>query len=134
MNPRSKYPIHQSPFFKLTTKRRLYELLGVGSGELKKFASDINYRVWEEDGREIQAPKKKLKALHARIKDLLSRIETPAWLMSGQRGKSYLTNAEAHHASDYLLNVDITGFYKNTSRERVYQCFIHMFKMSHDLT
>ena len=133
MKQQSKYPIHQSPFFKLSSHRRLAELLEVDESELAKLLSDDNYRVWTEEGRQIEAPIHKLKRVHSVLKRLLARIQTPEWLISGQRFKSYIDNAKLHSQSDFLLNVDITGFYRHTTVERVYQCFLHAFQMAPDV-
>lgn len=129
----NEYPVNQSPLFKIKTKSKLAHYLQVTPKELIDLTRDDHYSVWSDNGREIQAPKKRLKKVHGRLKDLLSKIKTPEWLISGKKGKSYIDNAKVHRSSDYLLNVDITGFYKNTSIERIRQLFIYEFQMNTDV-
>lgn len=129
----NSYPIHQSPLFCLTTHKRLAELLRISAKELDELCADTNYRVWEDKGRQIESPKSRLKSVHSRFAAIFRRIETPDWLMSGKKGRSYVDNARYHAGSDYALNVDVRGFYKSTRRERVYQFFIHVLMMNHDV-
>jgi hypothetical protein len=134
MKSTGKYALHQSPFWRLKSKSKLAKLFKISAPELKKFLDDENYKTWiEPDGRAIQAPNFKLKQLHKIAKFHFARIEIPSWLISGTRGKSIVDNAEIHRESDYLLNVDITGFYKSTTSERLAQTFIYRFHMADDL-
>lgn len=83
--------------------------------------------------RDITAPAEKLKSVQRRILKLLQCIERPAWLISGERGKSYIDNGLAHIESHYMLAVDIKSFYDNCSREAVYQFFRHTMKTAPDV-
>lgn len=129
----NNYPLHQSPLYRLTTRKRLAQLLRISVDELDELSSDSNFRVWMDDGRQIESPNARLKPVHKRFAVLLAKVVTPDWLMSGKKGRSYVDNARAHLKSDYALNVDVRGFYKSTTAERVYQLFIHRFLMNHDV-
>ena len=66
--------------------------------------------------RDITAPAEALKSVQRRILKLLQCIERPEWLISGERGKSYVDNGLAHIESDYMLAVDIKSFYDKNVR------------------
>ena len=133
-------PIESSPFFRLKSKKKLSTLLGVSSREIsaiiKMLDKDITcyYSVFPIDKkRQAEAPIGKLKRIHSRIKSLLSRTQTPSWLISGKKGKSIKDNALPHINANFVTCVDIEKFYKNVSLERVYQLFLHTFGTSPDV-
>ena len=92
------------------------------------------YKIKQGDKeREIQEPKEKLKQVQKRIKELLQRLETPNWLISGKKGNSFVTNAKRHISSKYFLTMDIESFYINSSKEYVFKFFKSIMKMSEDV-
>lgn len=51
------YNINQSPLYKLTTKKKLAQLLKIEPGSLFEFAKGENYKIWKtKKNREIQEP------------------------------------------------------------------------------
>jgi len=100
--------------------------------EEQYYSFDIDKK--DGDQRSITAPMDDLKSIQQRILSLLTKVQRPDWLMSAERGKSYITNGQAHLNSDYLLTMDIKKFYDNCKREYVYQFFIDIMKTSPDVS
>jgi hypothetical protein len=134
-----RYPITDSRLFGLNSKKRLASLLGIELPELRKLvAQPDNYRVYtilQGNGRprEIEEPKPQMKRLHSRLAELLSRIAPPPYLHSGTKGRSYVTNAEAHVARGKVIKADLSKFYPSTTHHHVFVGFLREFKCSGDV-
>jgi RNA-directed DNA polymerase len=133
-----RYDITQCVFYKCRNKKRLAKILMIDFEELNNPSSVVKYysfSVGKKDGdkRSITAPKHRLKSIQKRILRLLRNVQRPEWLISGERGKSYITNGQMHVNSDYLLTMDIKKFYDNCKREYVYRFFVDTMKTSHDI-
>ena len=139
MVPQTRYPLNQCALFNCSSKRRLESLLFLKQGSLKNLQSLYQYYEFEinkkhsAEKRNITAPNCDLKQIQKRILHLLSRIERPSWLYSGERGKSYIDNGKAHLNSKYLLTMDIKSFYDNCTRDPVYRFFRHKLQTSPDI-
>lgn len=141
------YPINQSPLFKQSNKRKLAELLKVSIKEIRSASADPNrYRMWstkpkypstaaelQDKPRHIQEPIGVLKKIQDRLSVLLARIETPEYLFSAKKGRSYLSNARSHMGSGQAIRIDIKGFYQNTSDRFVRRFFLDELKCSPDI-
>lgn len=147
-NPRSKlkinskskkHSLNQSPFYKLKTKRKLIELLGLSMSELSISKKDFgNYIVFDQIGnngksRTIQHPKDKQNEIHNRIANLLTRIKLPEYLHSGRKEHSHITNATQHIGSKRVLTTDIKSFFQSTTREMVFNFFYRTLCCSSDV-
>jgi RNA-directed DNA polymerase len=133
------YELTQSPFYKLSTKRKLSALLDFTPKEFLRFIKVINnyysvynYRkpaivnhpLFETNPREIQQQKSELERVHRKIYKYINRIAIPDYLQSAIKGRSYETNAEVHKNSDFVYRVDLKGFYKNIKEEFVRRFFM----------
>lgn len=132
-----KYELTQCVFYKLNSKRLLANYLNVDISQLKQINNMIKYREFnhKQEGKKdrlITAPKHDLKKIQKRVHMLLSRLERPDWLISGERGKSYIDNAITHRESKFVSTIDIRSFYRNTTREYVYRFFLDEMIMSSD--
>jgi len=131
------YTLKDSALFKLTTKRRLVELLGRSISELKAFSADTNYRIFhlEKPGkcREIQAPTFELDVVQTRIASLLVRVATPEYLHSGIKGRSNITNAAAHIGDHPVLTMDIQQFYPSVTKKSIFHFFNHTMQVAPDV-
>lgn len=133
-----KYPIEQSALYKCRSLRRLNALLFLDTdskqiADIKKYYS---FEINKKDGiakRKITAPTKKLKTVQKRVLYLLQRIERPNWLISGEKGRSYIDNGKAHIYSNYFLAMDIKSFYDNCNREYVFRFFKDYLQVSGDI-
>lgn len=130
------YPLHQSPFYKLSSLSKLATLLETTPAQLKfykKFDS-ARYRIFtNEKGRLIQAPSGDLYVLHNRIASLLSRIQTPTWLHSFKKGYSYNSNALQHIHARQVITFDIKSFYQHITQNKVRQFFLNDLMCSKDI-
>jgi len=135
---RRPYPLHQSPLYSLSNKRRLCELLSVPRAELSDLASDGNYRIWQKrmKGRQrtIEEPLGPLKRVHKQVQILLSRLEYPDWVYSGIRGRSYVGNAQRHTGERCLCSFDIQSFYQSSKKEYVFRFLRYLMRQSQDVS
>ena len=118
-----RVPVRASALFKLTSPRRLAEILLVPRSTLERLvnAGDSNYLVRPDrkSGRIIEEPKTQLKLIQKRLARLLAQIETPDYLHSGVKGRSYITNANAHGADQRCIKLDIKKFFPSSSSHYV---------------
>jgi RNA-directed DNA polymerase len=140
---KKRYPLNQSPLYKLCCRRKLAALLGVTIQELNRMvaAPDAFYnrftKTIEKDGktkeRYIEHPKPALRRIQRRLIHLLDRIQPPEYLHSGFRGRSYITNAMQHQCKSRLAKIDVKKFFPSAYAGRVYRCFEDIFKCSPDV-
>lgn len=71
--------------------------------------------------REIDAPLRTLKYLQRLIHESMNRIYSPHPAVHGfVKGRSFITNAECHLSSRYVLTIDLQDFFPSITRQRVY--------------
>lgn len=132
-----RYPLSQSQLFKVTSPRRLAEILGLEEVELEELANRLDnykrFKVGKAKKRDVQEPKDRLRAIHKRISRWLARIETPDYLHSAIKGRSYITNAKAHRSDMNLIKVDIRSFFQNVTRHAVYLFFVETMQCRSDV-
>ncbi|MDD2181600.1 MAG: reverse transcriptase family protein [Bacilli bacterium] len=83
--------------------------------------------------RLIENPFPELKALQRRIKDLLFDLDFPENVFSGVKGKSYIDNGLYHIDCNYFIKIDLSKFFPNTHREKVFDFFFSKLKMNKDI-
>ncbi|CAM3275461.1 RNA-directed DNA polymerase [Paenibacillus taichungensis] len=132
-----RYRLDQCALYKLKSKKKLAHYLNVDYETFKETGELIHYSAFSlkaegKKDRSITAPNSKLKSLQKRVHKLLLKIERPEWLISGERGKSYIDNGKMHQKCNYALCMDIRSFYTNTKREYVFRFFIEEMLMSKD--
>jgi len=76
---------------------------------------------YDQDGRWIEAPKPEIKKIQRRFAVLLSQIETPSYLHSGVRKKSYVTNADPHDVQHPTVKIDVKKFYQSSRSAQLYE-------------
>lgn len=132
-----RYPLNQSQLYKVTSPEVLAKRISIDLSELEDIANrDDNYRhfkVGEGKKRAVQEPKKRLRKIHSKIKDWLSRIETPGYLHSAVRNRSYLSNARVHSAETNSIKTDIRAFFPSVSKHAVYLFFSKTMKCRRDV-
>lgn len=133
------HPIHQSCIYKLASRKRLAEVLPASVKALQSLSKTENrYECWDkrkESGgtRRIEAPHDNLKIVQKRIADLLQRIETPEFLMSPKKGRSYVDNAATHLGAKAFRLLDIEDFFPSCTDRRVYWFFSQRMGCSPDV-
>ena len=138
-----RYPLDQSPFYKLQSRKRLAEHLGVTVLDLEQMAESQNVlytrfdKEIEKDGKKkvrfIEYPKPKLRVIQKRLVLLLDRIQPPDYLHSGYRGRSYITNALSHSCNTRVAKIDIKKFFPSAYAGFVHRSFEDVFKCSPDV-
>jgi RNA-directed DNA polymerase len=135
---RKTYPLDQCRLYKVKSPADLAARLGISLGALDALATGTkNYRIKpiERKGkiRMAQVPTPPLQRLHARIHILLSRIETPDYLHSAIKGRSYLSNARAHLNDQNMIKVDVKKFFQSVPKAAVYRFFLEHMKCAGDV-
>jgi len=128
MSATKTYPLNQSPLYKLESKRKLAKLLFWDLSRLQALANRTdNYRprktVHANKERSLEVPKPALESIQRRLFQLLDRLDKPDYMHSGHKERSYITNAQVHVGSVWLLKLDIKKFYASVSSARVYRFF-----------
>ena len=83
--------------------------------------------------RLIEAPKRELKIIQKRIKKELDYLIFPENVFSGIKGRSYIDNAYYHINSNYFIKMDLSKFFPNTNREKIYKFYKDKMKMKSDI-
>lgn len=134
MSNRVRYAVSQSPFFKLSSKKRLAELLKFPCSELFDLAKGTSYNVFlNEKGREIQHPIGQLGVIHKKIGKYLGRLALPDYVKS-KKGSSYVANAKEHTGYVPVIKTDISRFYPSVTFEQIYRLFLAKFKCEPDIS
>lgn len=132
------YPWNQSPLFRLRSKRRLYELLNTSGEQVRALSQDTAYRLVPvgKKGKErlAQVPQYELDVLHTRVASLIRRVAIPDYLHSGIKGRSHVSNAEAHLGNEQLYRADISSYFPSVSRKAVFHLFNHHLECSPDVS
>jgi RNA-directed DNA polymerase len=139
-----RYPVNQSPLYRLHRRKGLADLLGISVKALETLANanppeylcfDKTFRKnGKEKNRWIEWPKKPLRRVQKRLARLLDRIEPPNYIQSGFRERSYFENARSHACGVRVAKIDIRGFFPNSSARWVNRCFVEDFQCSGDVT
>ncbi len=127
------YPIDRSPLYLMRGKGQLERAIHLSWQESGRLLNPRYYRVWTtKKNREVQQPLYELEKVHARIADLLARINMPDYVFS-KRGRSYIDNAITHRGSIPLVKTDLNKFYPSTTWPMVYRMFLERFKCAQDI-
>lgn len=138
--PESRYPLNQSPFYKLKTRKKLASLVGVDQRTLKRLAysADAFYKefdVSKKSGgkRGVESPASGLKEVQRRIAAKLSRIEPPDYLFCPVKGRCYVRNAARHRGQRVVRCLDVRKYFPSTSFERVFWFFRRIMLCNEDV-
>ncbi|WP_077304120.1 reverse transcriptase family protein [Leptospirillum ferriphilum] len=134
MTIRSRYPLNQSPFYKLSSKKKLAEILDSDIKILGKLVDGKMYTTFENKGRPIQTPIRELKKIHKKIFELISRIEVPNYVHAPRKGRSYITNANNHLGNIPIIKTDVCRFYPSVTFDFIFRLFNQTFKCSPDVS
>ena len=120
-----RHPLNQSRLYKVKSLAQLSDILKIGKTDVRYITrSGENYiRFTTQAGRDVQWPKPILRRAQKRAAQLLSRIETPDFLHSAKRGRSYITNAQQHCSTQPSVKIDIRKFFQSTRAPAVFHFF-----------
>ena len=125
------YPLHQSPLYKLKSKKRMLQILQVSNEALLEKilqSHDKSYRFDHQiksngEKRFIEEPPFHIKKIQKRISDLLHKVEKPDYLFSPCKKKSSLHNAQRHRLSKHCVTLDIKNYFPSITSGHVFQFF-----------
>lgn len=129
MTPRKYHALEQSSLYRLSTRRKLADLLRVTPKELRFLSKAENlyshFPVAKKDGsfRVVDSPCAQLKRVQTRIATLLGRISPPDVLFCPVKGRSYVDNAGRHRDGRVVHSLDVQKYFPSTPRRRVYWFF-----------
>lgn len=136
------YNINQSPLYKLSSKKKFYELFISknlsNSIIIKQKVSDIFANLdqylckFKKDRRDMYKLMKELKYINKKLFSLLSKIETPDYLFS-KKGKSHIDNAKYHLGNEYVFNIDISSYFPSVKKYKVFNYYRKCLKMPPDI-
>lgn len=125
------------PLYALQSKKMLSKLIGISNKKWFKqdFVQQNITPYIDHSGkpRLVEVPSLELKAIQKRIKNGLSSISFPDYVYSGVKGKSYVNHAKNHIGQRYLFKIDISAFFPNIPREKVYRFFKFELQTSSDI-
>lgn len=124
----------KSPLYGISRKRDLNQLIKTRVHNINKY--NVEYKPYidrKPKKRLIEAPKYNLKLIQKRIKKYLDCFDYPDNVFSGIKGRSYIDNAYYHIDSNYFLKMDLSKFFPNTSREKIYKFYSNKMKMKNDI-
>lgn len=124
----------KSALYGISRKRDLNKLLKIKIKNINKF--NVAYKPYIDQKpkrRLIEAPKDNLKTIQKRIKKYLDCFDYPDNVFSGIKGRSYIDNAYYHIESNYFVKMDLSKFFPNTSRERIYNFYTTKMNMGNDI-
>ncbi len=133
------YNLKDSALYKITSKKKLSEILFIKPSDLLLYQSDSNYDTFytdKEGGKKrlIECPKKKLDIVHTRIASLLCRIATPDYLHSGTKSRTNITNAKKHMGFHPVFTTDVTSFFPSTTHRMIFNFFYKNLKCASDVS
>jgi RNA-directed DNA polymerase len=141
------YAIDQCALYKLRSKGRLARLLGFDLRRLQELGCcGANYkrfklpqtvcpfigRVIKE--RWVQEPKAELRAIHDRLRKLISRVAPPTYAHGAIIGRSYRSNAATHVNATRAATFDIKSFYQKTRADRIFEFYSKKLLCSADVS
>ncbi len=125
--------------FGLKSKKKLLELLHIDrkiyckSSFLNRKIKPYIYIDKDDHERLVEAPDSDLKKIQSKILKSLQKIDVPNYIFSGIKGKCYIDNAKTHANKNFLFKVDITKFFPNTDRNKIYNFYLKKLETSPDV-
>ncbi|MDE6551149.1 MAG: reverse transcriptase family protein [Clostridia bacterium] len=90
-------------------------------------------KIKNDKKRLVEAPDKDIIIIQSNILKALQELEFPSYVFSGIKGKSYIDNAQVHANKKYLFKIDISKFFPNISRDKVYKFYLKKLQTSPDV-
>ena len=130
-----RIPLENCHLFRILSPLALAIRLGISLPKLERIANNPKYRVFslKDSSREIQEPGPDAQRLHRQIHRYLARVETPAYLHSTAKGRSYVTNAASHVGCGSMIKIDIKKFYPSVPQHKVMHFFRDVMQCSGDV-
>lgn len=122
------------PLYGVTRKRDLNKLLKIRTNNKNNYNKMYKpYIEKQPKPRLIEAPNNDLKNIQKILKKYLDTIGYPDNVFSGIKGRSYIDNAYYHIESNNFLKMDLSKFFPNTSRGKVYNFYNKKMNLPNDI-
>lgn len=135
--PHKRVSLRGSALFRITSPARLARILCISPDMLNYLVDHAaeNYcvRPDRKTGRTIEEPKAMLKRVQARVSWLIGQIETPDYLHSGIKKRSYVTNASSHAADECGIKLDVKKFFPSIRAAAVCHFFADVLEYPMDV-
>lgn len=139
MEKKSRYKLTESPFYRMRSKQKLADILGISVKEIHsltegekrytEFQKPKNNGKW----RDISNPIAPLKKIQSRINKLFQRVYVPDYVFGSVPGRSYAKNAALHANKQSLYKLDIESFFPNCTLKKAYWFFSKKMECSSDV-
>jgi len=138
---KKRYPLNQSPLFRLKRRAKLAQILGIRDRELRWLTRNADALYREKDRpkkngsglRHIEDPQRLLKQVQSSLAQLLSRIDPPDFLFCPVKGRDYIQNAAQHRGNRVIRCLDIHKYFPSTRARRVFWFFYKVLCCERDL-
>ncbi len=132
---KERLPLERCHLYRIGSPNILAQRIGWKREKLEKLAKSAQYRVFRLKGssRMVEEPPPPLQALHRQMHRYLMRVETPDYLHSHVKGRSYVSNARAHVGSFSMIKIDVKKFFPSVEQGRVAQFFREDLKCAPDV-
>jgi hypothetical protein len=138
---KKRYPLNQSPLFRLKRRAKLAQILGISDRELRWLTRNADALYREKDRpkkngsglRHIEDPQRLLKQVQSSLAQLLSRIDPPDFLFCPVKGRDYIQNAAQHRGNRVIRCLDIHKYFPSTRARRVFWFFYKVLCCERDL-
>ena len=128
---KKSYDISQSALYKTSSKSKLAAIYSLSVPQLLNSIGDFKcfemtpkpdpFNIGKQPKpRWVQKPKGKLLAIHERTLKLLRCVQVPGYMQSALKGTSYKRNAESHLAGRMVATLDISSFFRSTTKSQVF--------------
>lgn len=84
----------------------------------------------EVSGREFFQCLEKIAHIHARLRKLFGNLPKEAYLKSGIKKQSYITNAQSHAQSNHFFLIDIKSFFPSITKDYIKKELILTYRQS----
>lgn len=139
-NKRKTYEYRQSPFYCLSSRKKLAKLLFTSEAKLLSLLEEASlYDSFEQPKskggfRKIDAPRQDLKRIQSRIAQLLQKITPPDYLFAPVKGRSYVDNAKQHVGASSIRLLDLDDFFPKCTSNKISWFFGKKMKCPPDVT
>lgn len=101
-----------------------------------KFNSKKFYKIYtlkNKKNRKVFECNALIRKIHIKLGNCFLKLDTPEYLFSGVKKKSYIHNAKRHRNSNSFYIIDISKFYPSITKEKIYNSLISSFVQSHNV-
>ena len=133
-----RYELERSPLFRLSSKKKLAELLkvdlrAIANLERSGLAAQYNSFVDKKTRRHITEPVGDLAKVHRQLLRFFVRFTPPDYVHSAVKKRSYKTNAFAHRGGNVVLKIDIKKFFQSVKFDCVHDFFVRRLECASDI-